>query len=57
MNIPTLREALISNGTYSESEVDEAIASMKEEVLAGADPEEILYEVGLEPDYIFDLLD
>lgn len=37
----------------------EAVALVKEmrmAVKAGEDPEEILYEEGLEPDYIFDLM-
>lgn len=29
---------------------------MREEVLAGADPEEVLHNEGLEPDYLFDLI-
>jgi hypothetical protein len=41
-------------------ERDEAqawIDEVREEVAAGANPEEMLhYEFGLEPDYIFDLL-
>jgi hypothetical protein len=33
------------------------LEDMRERVLDGEDPEEILYEIGLEPDYIFDLID
>ena len=32
------------------------IKAMRQEVLDGADPEELLYDIGLEPDYVFDLL-
>ena len=34
----------------------EAIASMRSETAAGADPEELLHEEGFEPDYIFDII-
>jgi hypothetical protein len=29
---------------------------MREEVANGADPEELLYDIGLEPDYVFALI-
>lgn len=51
----TLREALINQGNPIE-EVDDIISSMIDDVLEGADPEDVLYEYGLEPDYVFDLL-
>lgn len=51
----TLREALINQGNPIE-EVDDIISSMRDDVLEGNDPEEILEEYGLEPDYVFDLL-
>lgn len=35
----------------------EELNEMKERVFEGEDPEEILYEYGLEPDYVLDLLD
>ncbi len=39
-------------------EADRVINEMKDQVYAGADPEEVLLNtVGLEPDYIFDILD
>jgi hypothetical protein len=38
-------------------EAEKFLNSLREEILAGEDPEEILYnDLGLEPDYIFDLL-
>ena len=51
----TLRQALINQGNPIE-DVDEIISSMQDDVMNGADPEEILYEYGLEPDYVMDLL-
>ena len=51
----TLREALAKQGN-SPSEVDDIISSMTEDVLHGEDPEELLEQQGLEPDYVFSLL-
>jgi len=52
-----LKQALITGKDMSPTEADEAIEEMRNQVLEGEDPEELLYEQGLEPDYIFDLLD
>ena len=51
-----LLTALVSKG-YTKEEAEEVISEMREDVLAGADPEELLHDKGLEPDYIMDLLD
>lgn len=51
-----LRDVLMRRDEFSEAEAMEQIAEMKERVLDGEDPEEILYEIGLEPDYVIDLL-
>lgn len=52
-----LIEALISSGSAENYiEAKEIISIMKEEVDNGADPEELLYEYGLEPDYIMDII-
>lgn len=51
-----LKEALINQG-YSSSEADKIIDNMVEDVNNGADPEECLYDEGLEPDYVLDLLE
>lgn len=40
----------------SHQEAIELLQEMKQQVTEGEDPEEVLYENGLEPDYIFDLL-
>jgi len=37
-------------------EAREELLDMRNRVRDGEDPEEILYEWGLEPDYVFDLL-
>lgn len=51
-----LRDALVSGGHYEESEVDEVMAEMYQRMMEGENPEDILYEEGLEPDYVFDLI-
>jgi hypothetical protein len=48
--------ALLRKG-FSREEVREEILYMVEDLLNGCDPEEILHDAGLEPDYVFDLLE
>lgn len=52
-----LFKAMKSCGRYSsDEEIVEMIQGMRDEVAAGADPEEELHMEGFEPDYVFDLL-
>jgi len=51
-----LRNALINQGN-APADVDEIIESMVEQLDSGLDPDSILFDYGLEPDYVFDLLD
>lgn len=50
-----LLNALINNG-YTENEAISEMKFARKRVFAGEDPEEILEQLGLEPDYAFDLL-
>lgn len=50
-----LFEALKAND-YSNEEALQEINEMRNRVYLGESPEEILYEYGLEPDYIFELI-
>jgi len=51
-----LLKALMNND-YSRKDALEEISSMRDRILNdGEDPEEVLYEYGLEPDYVMDLL-
>jgi len=50
-----LLQAMLSRGDTRE-DAEETISIMQGDVLAGASPEDVLYEDGLEPDYIFDLI-
>jgi predicted nucleic acid-binding protein len=52
-----LIKTLMRRDGLSRSEALELVEELREQVLEGADPEDALYSVGLEPDYIFDLLD
>lgn len=51
-----LKEVLMKRDEMTPEEADELISEMKERMYEGEDPEELLYEIGLEPDYVFDLL-
>ena len=55
----SLKQVLMERDELTSKEVDELIAEARRMILEdGEDPEEVLYEeFGLEPDYIFDLLD
>lgn len=53
----SLKKVLMKRDRLSSGEADELIREARERVLAGEDPEEILFEeFGLEPDYVFDLI-
>jgi hypothetical protein len=53
----TLKDIFMRRDGMIAEEADDLISEMREEVAAGADPEDVLHEQGLEPDYIFELLD
>ena len=54
----TLLEVLMRRDGLSKTEALEQIQEAREEVADGADPEEVLADVfGLEPDYIYDLME
>lgn len=53
----SILEVLMTRDGMDRDEAQEWIDEVREEVLAGADPEEMLrFEFGLEPDYIYDLI-
>ena len=52
-----LLQALMNTEQCSPAEAKVIIAEMVEEVFDGRDPEEVLFDWGLEPDYVFDLLE
>lgn len=52
----SLHQALQTGQELSHKEALDRMREMKERIRKGEDPEEVLYEEGLEPDYIFDLI-
>jgi hypothetical protein len=51
-----LKNVLMRRDEMTEDEADELIAIMRRRCIDGEDPEDLLYELGLEPDYIFDII-
>ena len=51
-----LKRILIERDEMTSQEADELINEMKERVLEGEDPEEILSEISLEPDYFMEIM-
>lgn len=51
-----LHQALIARDGLTTVEADAIIEEARREVAAGADPTDVLEELGLESDYVFDLL-
>lgn len=53
----TLLQILMRRDDMSEEEASATIADLRERVSLGENPEELLFdELGLEPDYIFELI-
>ena len=52
-----LKTILMVRDNLSDEEATKRIEEMKEKVAKGEDPEDILYDEGLEPDYVFDILE
>ena len=51
-----LLKALMEGQGLTEQEAKHSIKEMKIMVMEGEDPEEVLFENGLEPDYLFEIL-
>lgn len=51
-----LESIFISRDGMTPDEAFERVEEMRQSVTDGMDPEEVLYEEGLEPDYIFDII-
>lgn len=54
-DIETILSVLMDEG-IDRPEAIKVFKDMRNEVREGADPEELLYDIGLEPDYIFALI-
>ena len=53
---PIVLHLMSSNHGYTYEEALTLLTQMREDVFNGANPEEILYNIGLEPDYLEDLI-
>ncbi|KKK66198.1 hypothetical protein LCGC14_2966530 [marine sediment metagenome] len=51
-----LKKVLMKRDEMTEEEADEYIEEMQERIFEGESPDEVLRNIGLEPDYIFDLI-
>ena len=47
---------ILMMGGMSKTEANRELAEMRKLVAEGEDPEELLYDIGLEPDYIWELI-
>lgn len=52
----TIEKILIKQDGMTATEAHETLEELRQCVVEGEDPEELLHELGLEPDYIFDLI-
>ena len=52
----SVENVLIERDGFTPEEAKEEVNEMREAVREGENPEELLYDIGLEPDYIFDLI-
>ena len=55
-NMSKIERILIRRDEMTEEEAKEVVAEAREMIADGENPEDVLYDLGLEPDYIFDLI-
>lgn len=53
----TVEKILMRRDEMTAEQAHQQLLEMKAQVANGEDPEDVLYEIGLEPDYIFDIID
>lgn len=51
-----LKQVLMNRDKISAKDADDQISEMRESIMEGEDPEEVLMGYGLEMDYFFDLI-
>ena len=51
-----LLDVLMRRDNMTKADAIELIKDMRSRIFEGEDPEEVLYDIGLEPDYVFDLI-
>lgn len=56
MKLESIVDILVHRDGMLRDDAENELFYMRERVAKGEDPEEVLQEIGLEPDYIFELL-
>jgi hypothetical protein len=56
MKATELHVAIMNRDHSSYTEANELVKEMRDRVNKGEDPENVLFDEGFEPDYVFDLL-
>ena len=56
LKLETIETILVRRDGVTMTEASAIVQDLKERVWLGQDPEELLEEIGLEPDYVFELL-
>lgn len=56
MKLESIVDILVHRDGMLRDDAENELAEMRDRVENGEDPEEVLFEIGLEPDYIFELL-
>ena len=54
--LESVESILMRRDGMTRAEARELISELQQRALDGEDPEELLHEIGLEPDYIWDIL-
>lgn len=56
MKLESIVDIFVHRDGMLRDDAENELAEMRDRVENGEDPEEVLIEIGLEPDYIFELL-
>lgn len=56
-NLDSIVSILMRRDRMTRDEANDLLEELRGRVIDGEDPEELLHEIGLEPDYIFELID
>ena len=54
--LDSLESVLMRRDGMSQDAAQDVIKEMRDRAVNGEDPEDLLYEIGLEPDYVWDII-
>jgi predicted PP-loop superfamily ATPase len=54
--LDSLESVLMRRDGMSRDAAQDVIKEMRDRAVNGEDPEDLLYEIGLEPDYVWDII-